>query len=217
MHLKLRLASTVHIERELARVTAFYGQNTSQYVRERDPQILKEAIGRSSVLLLEDERKIIQGSCVQISHGEGLYSETGAVRILINGFGLQTIMMGICAINEYIFSPPSDSIFAITAADNEPSLKSIQRSGFVPDLPGRDLLHTIGYSGEFPDTKRFFRFQREEALPVRDKLLLLRSTGELRRASSTISITVEHPLFLPANITLLEQIWCNNVAYCAQQ
>lgn len=206
MHLKLRLASTTNVETELARVTAFYGQNTSQYVRERDPQVLKTAIGRSSVLLLEDEQDVIQGSCVQIGHGQGSYSETGAVRILINGFGLQSIMMGICAINEYIFSPPGDRIFAITAADNEPSLKNIQRSGFISDLPSPELLDAIGYGGPFPDTKRFFSFRRENAVPIRDKLLILKSSGELRRESSTIPITLEHPLFLPANIKLLEHI-----------
>jgi hypothetical protein len=206
MHLKLRLASAVDIQAELARVVAFYGQNPSQYVRERDPDLLKAAIGRSSVLLVEDENGSIFGSCVQISHGDGQYSETGGVRVLINGFGLQAVMMGICALNEYIFSPPTDGMFAITAADNEASIKNIQRAGFLPDIPDSQLLGKIGYTGQFPDSKRFFRFQREAATKVRDTLLLLNSARSIKRGSSSLSIELEHPLFRLANIKLLEQI-----------
>src|SRR3954451_13049319 len=100
----LRPASNHNIEQELDRVRAFYGEHRHEYVRERDPQVLADAIERASLLIVEDEAGRIVGSCAQISHCDGDYSETGAVRVIANGLGLQAMMMGIAAIGEHLFA-----------------------------------------------------------------------------------------------------------------
>jgi hypothetical protein len=206
MHLRLRLASNQNLEPELERVLAFYGQNAHKYVREREPEVLKTAIGRSSLMLLEDEQSSLKGVCAQITHGHGLYSETGAVRILVNGLGLQSIMMGICALNEYIFSPPDNYIFAITAEDNVASLKNIVRAGFVSHTPDDSLTTAIGYEGGFPLEKRLFRFELAKAHEIRGKLLNIASSRSIGRGASVTQITVDHPLFRGASLEMLKNL-----------
>jgi hypothetical protein len=155
MQLRLRLASNQNLEPDFERVLAFYSQNAHKYVREREPRVLETAIERSSLVLVENERGHLRGSCAQITYADGGYSETGAVRILENGFGLQAVLMGICALNEYIFSPPKHYIFAITAADNIPSLKNIARAGFVPHEADNPFLKAIGREKGSPKTNGF--------------------------------------------------------------
>jgi len=206
MHLRLRLASNRNFPPDFERVLAFYRQNAHKYVREREPEVLEAAIDRASLIIAEDEGGRIQGSCAQITHSDGLYSETGAVRILVNGFGLQAILMGICAFNEYIFSPPSKYIFAITAADNYPSIKNIERAGFLHDQPEASVLAAIGRKEGFPPDKRFFRFDPTKARAVRERLLQLAVNRELRRGDTKITFTLDHPLFRREILNLLEQI-----------
>jgi hypothetical protein len=206
MRLKLRLASNTLIEAELARVLEFYRQNPHPMVRERAPTILGDAIGRSSLLLLEEDDSKIVGVCVQLSHANGMYSETGGVRILVNGFGLQAIMMGICSINEYIFAPPTHKIFAITADDNIPSLKNIEKAGFILWKGDEEFLNTMKYGSQFPPDKRLFQFNLQRVRRVRDQLIKLVSCPLLRRPEKDVTLLLEHPLFRPANLALMEQI-----------
>lgn len=114
--------------------------------------------------------------------------------------------MGICALNEYIFSPPKHYIFAITAADNIPSLKNIARAGFVPHEADNPFLKAIGREEGFPRDKRLFRFELIKAREIRDILLTLASSQEIRRGEAKVVLKLDHPLFRPDVLNLLKQI-----------
>jgi hypothetical protein len=208
MNYRLRTASNDRVEAELARILAFHKENAHKFVRERDPGILKAAIERSSFLLLEDESGKLVGTCAQVSHGNGEYSETGIVRVLVNGFGLQTIMMGIAAITEYLLSPPEHDIFAVTASDNDPSIKSILRAGFLSHTEDSAFLKTLGLS-EFPPSKRLFRFDHATTTTIRRQLIDLAKTHKITKGERSLDLTPGVPLLSGTLLELLvdERHW----------
>jgi hypothetical protein len=203
MNFRLRSASNEKVEAELSRILAFQNKYRHKFVRERDPSILKDAIERSSFLLLEDEPGELHGTCAQVSHADGQYSETGIVRVLLNGFGIQTLMMGIAAITEYLLSPPERDIFAITASDNDGSIKSILRAGFVSHKEDSRFLQTLGMS-EFPPSKRLFRFDRLATAAVRRQLVDLAKSCRITKGGQTVSIIPDVPLLRGTLLELLE-------------
>jgi len=208
MHFRLRPASSDKVDAELVRILAFHKKHAHKFVRERDPKILKAAIERSSFLLLEDELGELHGTSAQISHGSGKYSETGIVRVIINGFGLQTIMMGLAATTEYVLSPPSHDIFAITASDNEASIKSILRAGFVSHKADSALLQTLGLL-EFPASKRLFKFEHSVTSVIRRQLIDLAKSRRITKNNHTLSLAPDVPLLRGSLLELLanERNW----------
>jgi hypothetical protein len=208
MNFRLRSASNERVEAELSRILAFHKKYAHKFVRERDPKILKAAIERSSFLLLEDELGELHGTCAQVSHSDGEYSETGIVRVILNGFGIQTLMMGIAAITEYLLSPPQRDIFAITASDNDGSIKSILRAGFLSHKEDSALLQTLGLS-EFPSSKRLFRFDRSTTTTIRQQLIDLAKSRRITKGGQTLALIPDIPLLRGTLLELLadEKNW----------
>ncbi len=109
----------------------FHRINASDFVRERPPEQLEQAAEDNKLVVLDDAEGRIRASCGVFEYGEGSYREVGAVRVLVNGFGLQTAMMAAVVYSDWVYDPPDTSWLAITAKKNNGSIISIERAQFV--------------------------------------------------------------------------------------
>jgi hypothetical protein len=117
-------------------------------------------------------------------------------------------MMGIAAITEYLLSPPQRDIFAITASDNDGSIKSILRAGFLSHKEDSALLQTLGLS-EFPSSKRLFRFDRSTTTTIRQQLIDLAKSRRITKGGQTLALIPDIPLLRGTLLELLadEKNW----------
>ena len=181
-------------QRELDEWFAFQSRHRSDFVRERDPlQIEKAAIGQKA-FVLRDALGEICGTCAVLEYDEdGLYREVGSVRITVNGWGLQTVMMAAALVSEWTFDPTPLPHLAITAIDNEGSIKSIGRAGFrkVEDLePGR----WAAMGAQKSSAKVYFLAPDTSLLPNQALLRAIVRDGGIRRGAHTLNLRMDIPI-----------------------
>lgn len=180
-------------ESALEELRAFYRRHSSPYVKERDPQQLIDAIKDRKVLVLRDEQGNLRATCGIFAYGDGTFREAGGVRVLDNGFGLQALLMSAAVVLEWAFDPPSESIFAATAQDNEPSIRSILRAGFedVSDLGGLRMA-ALGMT-EMDLGKRYFLFPEGRIAVALTNLRAMLKYRRITKDGNTIWIDVKPP------------------------
>jgi RimJ/RimL family protein N-acetyltransferase len=125
----------------LDELAAFYTSNPSNRVKERDPEQLLRAIADRKVYVVRDSAGALCGVCGAFEYGDGTYREIGGVRVILNGFGLQGLLMSLAVAMEHQFDPPAEALYAATAHDNNASIISIERAGFheTKDLGARRM------------------------------------------------------------------------------
>lgn len=97
---------------EADRVGQFYKSNSDVGVRPRPDTIIEKALENGRIHIVEDANGRIVGAAANFEYLDGRYLELGAVRVIVNGFGLQQILNWCLSI--------TDSIYDIAASVPQP-------------------------------------------------------------------------------------------------
>jgi len=179
--------------RDAKTVTAFYSQNAHDNLKRRGDDELIATMEHNRKLFILEAGGTVVGAAGVFEHFGGEYHECGAARVILNGYGLQRVLLWVRTIHTFMTDPPKHELFSVvTSIDNENcrrSFGSLRSAGFeewtyVPEA----VLKAKG------DTKRFLRLPQQklvlhaqELLKVQHGPLTHRSTGDTVR----ISVSVE--------------------------
>lgn len=121
-----------------ARIVDFYTLNGHQKIA--DPLKLRsyiKAIEDNKAFYIDDENGEMVSNSFCFPFCDGSYTETGGTRVILNGFGLQIILLSARVVSEYLVNTP-EVIFCVTS-NNERSNRNIEKSGFEKWLPPSEL------------------------------------------------------------------------------
>jgi hypothetical protein len=179
--------------RGLDEIRSFYAANPSLNVKERDPEQLLKAITAGKIYVVRDAAGALHGVCGAFEYGNGRIREIGGVRVTLNGFGLQALLMSLAVTMEHQFDPPDEALYAATAQDNAPSIVSIGRAGFqeVSDL-GAIRMAAMGIN-QLDPAKRYFLLPQEGVSLAGDNVLTVLSSRRIERFQGRIDLDIQPP------------------------
>ncbi|WP_395173308.1 hypothetical protein [Roseibium alexandrii] len=176
----------------------FYSENNSDFNRERNPFDFIDAINSKSIFSIVDNDGLPQGVSISLRYHEDKIVEFGAVRVLLNGFGLQTILHDMQILYCYLYKI-GEYIFAITDVKNEGSKKSLQRSGLEYFSPDDEFLKIIDYREKHNNNKVYLEIDNRKFDAIaRDafcRLLKLDTDGYIEKNNKILKIFIDDPIF----------------------
>lgn len=177
----------------LDELITFYAANPSKRVKERDPAQLLRAMKDRKIYVVRDESNALRGVCGTFEYGDGRIREVGGVRVILNGFGLQALLMSLAVAMEYQFDPPKEALYAATAYDNDPSIISILRAGFkdASDL-GAVRMAALGIT-QLDPAKRYFLLPPDNVNAAERYVLSALSSRRIERRGGVIELDVKPP------------------------
>ncbi len=156
--------------RDARKVADFYESNSHPNLKARGEEEMLAAakVDRRLVMVLDGD-EIVAAAAV-FDHIDGSYFESGAARVILNGYNLQKLLLWARTVHTFLMDPPGKEFFSVVrengGVDAQRSQASLVKSGFevwnsVPD-EARALK---------PEGRIFFRLPRE-ALVTHAKHLL---------------------------------------------
>lgn len=186
-------------DQEADMVRDFYAANPHANVKERDFAALSRAVMDGLVMLAvepgaDPSHDIWRGVCVAFYKPNDYYAEVGGSQCLLNGFGLQKLLIAACTLTSYELRPPSRDIFAITGVSNLVTQRNLISCGLDPSAMDTSLQTDAGVVGFNPQDKVLHRFKTPPPHLCRAVLKHAENTGQLMRGADTIRLRIELPV-----------------------
>jgi hypothetical protein len=167
--------------RDLPKVLHFYAQHSHPNLKARGDEAMIQAAREDRKLVLVLDGSEVVGAAATFEHLDGDYHEAGAARIIINGYGLQKVLVWARTIHTFLMDPPRGEYFSVVrdteGADAQRSKTALLKCGFEPwsDVPAE--VRALKQPG-----RAFFRLPREALVEHAKDLLDVRGA---HRTSST--------------------------------
>jgi len=139
--IKLRLINPP--SSDLARVIRFYDSHKSDELRPRPPEMFEKAADQYQLFIIEtDQRDIVAAGAVFTYEGFGdlvTSKEIGADRVVLNGFGLQKILLCARTVSDYLLDYLGCPFFAIARPETA-SYHNLVKLDYRPAPPPAGVL-----------------------------------------------------------------------------
>lgn len=122
----------------LGRVRSFYERNPREGVRPRPQDMIERAFDEKAIFSLETPDDTIVGIGVRFAYLDGDYKEIGGDLIIVNGFGLQKLLVVARTVADHLFDPSEGPMCAIASPETA-SHRTLEKLWFRPCQPDRDL------------------------------------------------------------------------------
>lgn len=121
----------------------FYYRNIDKMIRPRPEEVIRNAVENGAFFDVEDYERNIAGAAGAYEYLEHKYIEIGSTKILseIQGYGLHKLFITSRLLNTIYFMPPEECIFCAIKPDNEKSIHSVSKMGFVKWNPPGELVN----------------------------------------------------------------------------
>jgi hypothetical protein len=174
-HVFIRLAAFETIVPEIEKIYGFYRLHPSDYLKTRDPQVIIKGLKRGYGFKIENDQNEPRGVAFMFDRG-GRDVEFGGTRVILNGFGLQKLLLQCRLAMAWSYGLFDSHCFSIVKVDNAPSTRSLTTFGM--DLRNDLFGHFKSYGIEDPvaSQKHIFALSRAELKPDAGLLKTLRQS-----------------------------------------